>query len=109
MRKCFENEMFEGMGYKKMVVTPKQLETGKELSLMLEKMVSAKVRWDKASKEMASTMTPEEERAACYKYIQSLEVEERQVWMTQMREWMKDRGEYIRTGNDPARPEPGQE
>lgn len=93
MRECFENEMMDGLGYKKLALTAKQIGQGGELAKMMTAVVAAKIRFDKAAKQMADSMTPEEERNACLKYVQSLEPAERQTWLHNLREWMERRRE----------------
>ena len=88
MRECFENEMMDGLGYKKLALTDKQLKQGAGLSKMMTEMVNCKVRFDKAAKMMAESMTPEEERQAVMKYLQSLPYEERRSFVQRLREWM---------------------
>ena len=95
MRECFENEMYEGLGIKKMTVTDRQMRQGQELAAMMSKMVDAKIRYEKASKLMAEVMTPEEERHACTKYIQSLEPEVRRAWVDNLNDWRRARAEDI--------------
>lgn len=88
MRKCFENEMMGGLGYKMLALTEPQIKQGAALSKMMTEMVNCKVRFDKAAKLMADSMTPAEERAAVLKYLQSLSVEERGDFVEVLRQWM---------------------
>ncbi len=93
MRECFENEMMEGLGYKKMAVTQKQLAQASELAKIMTAVVAAKIRFDKAAKQMADMMTAEEEREAVTKYVQSMSVEDRARWVDNLRQWMGRRNE----------------
>ena len=93
MRQSFESEMLSGLGYKKMGIAPGQLAQADGLTKMMTTLVSCKVRFDKAAKAMADLMSPEEERLACLKYVQSLEPADRRSWLRSLREWMKRRNE----------------
>lgn len=95
MREAYHNELMDGLGYKKMGVTPEMVRKGKELATMFDTLTSAKIRFDKSLKQLAETMTPEEERAAVKTYIRSLSVEDRHTLMKDIRDWMKKRNEDI--------------
>lgn len=73
LRSGLEHEMADGMGYKLLDANPKVLTKIKELAATLNSLTDAKVRIDKAEKQMATEMTPEEERDAVATYVKSLE------------------------------------
>ena len=75
-RESLQNELYEGMGYKKLGISEKDLRRLKDLTTTVNSAVEAKIRYDKAQKGLADTMTPEEERAAVIAYVKSLEPEE---------------------------------
>lgn len=87
MRQSFENEMMDGLGYKKMALTDTQVKQGAALSKMMTEMVMCKIRWDKAAKQMADSMTPEEEREAVMKYIKTLTPEEQRTLVYTIKQW----------------------
>lgn len=93
MRECFENEMMEGMGYKKMALTDKQIKQGAALAKMMTEMIGAKVRYDKAAKTMADSMTAAEEREAVMKYLQSLPKEDLKSFLSTLTAWRDRRNE----------------
>lgn len=93
MRESFENEMMDGLGYKKLTVTDRQMKQGASLSKMMTELVACKVRYDKAAKTMADSMTAEEERGAVLKYLQSLSAPDRKDFLGVLRQWMKARNE----------------
>lgn len=97
MRESLQNEMFEGLGYKKAGVLPSLLKPAESLTKMMTSMVDAKIRFDKAAKVMADQMTPEEERAACMKYVKSLPVEERNAWVRELKIWLGKHNESYDT------------
>lgn len=103
MRECFENEMMEGLGFKKMGLTESQVKQGAALSKMMTEMVNCKIKWDKASKALADNMTPEEEQDAVIKFLQSQEPAVRWRVLSVVRKWMKSHGEkYNADPDEPA-------
>jgi hypothetical protein len=64
------------------------VEQAELLTKMMTALVTAKIRFDKASKQMADAMTPEEESAACMAYIKTMEPERRSHWLARLKEWM---------------------
>lgn len=93
MRESFEAEMMDGMGYKKIGTTQTLLNKAKELALLMTTVVNAKIRFDKAHKTLAESMTPDEELKACGDYIRALDAPVRQQWLRNLRDWMSRRGE----------------
>src|SRR6476659_855897 len=71
-REALENEMMDGLGYKKQGLHdsfPKKL---KELVLGMNSLVETKIKWDKAKKQLGESLTLEEEIEACYQFVLSL-------------------------------------
>jgi uncharacterized protein YdiU (UPF0061 family) len=97
MREAYENELNEGMGYKRLGMNESMVKKGKELAAMLNTIVDAKIRYDKAAKHLADNMTPEEERKAATIYVKSLPADERGSWMANIRKWMLQQGEPVVT------------
>ncbi len=93
MRECFQNDMMDGLGFKKLTVTDKQLHQAEQLAKIMTNVVAAKIRYEKAAKTLADAMTPEEERKACLDYVKALSTEERKTWLSNLRRWMKGHGE----------------
>ncbi len=63
----------------------------KELATTIESVVSAKVRFDKAAKQMADTMTPAEERRAVIQYLKSCHKDDRKEILDELAEWIERR------------------
>lgn len=98
MRESFENEMMEGLGFKQLAVTDKQLKQAEQLSKIMTAVVASKIRYEKAAKALAESMTPEEERKACLDYVKSLDPKDRRNWVECLRGWMKQNNEaYVAT------------
>lgn len=72
-REALQIEMTEGMGYKQQGILDSIVKKLKELTTGLNSLVEAKIKWDKAAKQLAATMTPAEEMDAVFKYIVSLD------------------------------------
>lgn len=53
------------------------IKIARELTTTMEALLSLRIRFDKAQKELADEMTPEQERAAVIAYLRSLNAEER--------------------------------
>lgn len=87
-RESLENEMFSGMGYKKLTLGEKDIKKLKELTVGINNLVESKIKYDKAQKQLAASMTPAEERDAVIKYIVSLPGEARH----ELRAMLGDRG-----------------
>lgn len=87
-RKALENEMLDGMGHKQLGLTEPFVKKLKELTVGMNSVVETKIKYDKAKKQMASTMTAKEERDAVIKYIVALPSDEREL----MRQLLHDRG-----------------
>ena len=88
-REGLQAEMMDGMGYKKLGADMGVLRKLKELSAMFGHLTDAKIRYDKSMKQLADTMTPDEERAAVKGYIQSLEKADRGRFLTELVRWHK--------------------
>jgi hypothetical protein len=101
-RESLENEMLEGMGYKNLALTPVVLKKAKELAAMMGSVVEAKIRFDKAQKQLTESMTPDEERKAVLSYIDSLTPEDRQALMTEVQRRRVRKGEVTRTPREGA-------
>lgn len=91
-REAAENDLMGGMGYKKLTITDKDLKKLKELATMCDSIVSAKIRFDKAAKSMADTMTPAEEKAAVVAYLKAAEVQDRADILNRIKDWENKRG-----------------
>lgn len=72
-RECLDNELMGGMGHKKLGIGDKDIRKIKDLAATMNSAVEAKIRFDKAQKQLADTMTPEEEFDAVVAYIKSLD------------------------------------
>lgn len=59
----------------------------KELATTIESVVSAKVRFDKAAKQMADNMTPAEERKAVITYLKACAAEDRKEILRDVKDW----------------------
>lgn len=88
-RECMENELYTGglSPGRKLALTDKDLKKLKELSMMCENLVGAKVRFDKASKAMADTMSPAEEKAAVIAYIKACDYQDRADIIRRIKDW----------------------
>lgn len=89
-REALEREMLSGMSPGKHGLPdalPKKL---KELTIGMSSLVECKIRYDKAKKELAKNMTPQEEMDAVFAYIMNLSNEERNA----LRDKLNDRGIY---------------
>lgn len=75
-REAIENELFSGLGYKKMAITDKDLAKVEKLARMLNSATDAKIRFDKAQKAMVDEMSPEEEKQSVMDYLYSLPMPE---------------------------------
>lgn len=75
-RESLENEMFSGMGYKKMALGEKDVKKLKELTIGLNSLVETKIKYDKAAKSLAENMSLAEEMTAVVTFICSLPYEE---------------------------------
>ena len=84
-RESLQNELYEGMGYKKLAISEKELRKLKDLTATVNSAVEAKIRYDKAQKGLAEAMTPEEERAAVIAYVKSLDPEPYAAIMAQLK------------------------
>ncbi len=78
-REALENEMFSGLGYKKEGIGEKDVKKLKDLTLGLNSVVEVKIKYDKAAKQLAATMTPAEERDAVVAYLKACDLAERKL------------------------------
>lgn len=74
-RECLENEFQSGLGYKQMTLAKGDLTKLKDLASTMNSAVDAKIRFDKASKQLAESMTPEEEFESVMTYLRSLSLD----------------------------------
>ena len=71
-REALQKECFDGMGYKQLAADINTLRKSKELSLAYSRLAEAEIKVNKAMKDMAEGMTPEEEKEAVVKFLKSL-------------------------------------
>lgn len=71
-REALEKEMLSGMSPGKHGLHEAVTKKLKELTIGMSSMVESKIRYDKAKKELAKNMTPEEEMQAVVAYIVNL-------------------------------------
>jgi hypothetical protein len=89
-REALEKEMLSGLTPGKHGIPdalPKKL---KELTIGMSSLVECKIRYDKAKKELAKNMTPQEEMDAVFAYIMNLSPEEK----NRLRDRLSERGIY---------------
>lgn len=91
MREALENELFTGMGYKQLGVASTDIKRMAELTKTYEIIVDTKVKYDKAAKLLAESMSPAEERSAVIAYLKAADRETRAYVLTTMRAWSDDR------------------
>lgn len=87
-REALETELYSGMGYKKLALNEKDVKKLKELTIGLNSLTETKIKWDKAQKQLAATMTPQEEFEAVITYILALDPEKQH----RMRDRLNDKG-----------------
>lgn len=87
-REALEKEMLSGLSPGKHGLPSDTTKKLKELTIGMASMVECKIRYDKAKKELAKNMSPEEERAAVVAYIANLDHD----GQTQLRNMLHDRG-----------------
>lgn len=87
-RESLETEMYSGMGYKKMGLNEKDVKKLKELTVGMNSLIESKIKWDKAQKQLAASMTPAEELDAVFKFICTLDNDAQ----TKLRNRLHDRG-----------------
>lgn len=90
-REALEREMLSGISPGKHGLHEAITKKLKELTIGMSSMVETKIRYDKARKELAKNMTPQEEMAAVVLYICALSPED---WRT-LKERIKDRGRWL--------------
>ncbi len=86
-RECLFNELTDGLGYKKMGISDKGVKKMAEVAKMMETLTGAKIRFDKAAKAMADTMSPKEEMDAVIAYLKSVEPQVRSDILTNIKNW----------------------
>jgi len=88
LRECLQVEIEQAVG----AGVPKNaIKQFSELAKTLDSVVSAKVRFDKAAKQMADIATPLEERNAVIQYLKAAHPEDaKEVWR-EYREWQDRR------------------
>lgn len=94
LRECMENEMFEGVGYKKMGVPPGMMKDFRELAGIMKDVTHALVQFNKAQKALADSMSKSEEKEAVKKYIKAMEPGERKEFLRDIREWAETRADF---------------
>lgn len=77
-RECLDNELMEGLGHKKLGISDKDLRKIKDLAATMNSAVEAKIRFDKAQKQLSESMTPEEEYSAVFQYLKTLDWQKKQ-------------------------------
>lgn len=88
-RECLENELIgTGLGYKKMGISEKDVQKLKNLTAAVEQAANTKIRYDKAAKELAASMTPEEEYEAVWAYCLALPIEKKKYIRDRLSELM---------------------
>lgn len=97
-REATENELFEGLGYKKLALTDKDLKKLNGLADLAKSVVDTKVKFDKAMKAMADRMTPAEEKAAVVAYLKACEAQDRADIINRIKDWEAKRGNPSPTG-----------
>jgi hypothetical protein len=98
-RESLSNELHDGLAYKQLGADMLVLKKTKELSAVFNSITDAKIRFDKSMKQLADTMTPEEERDAVKQYIKSLGRAERGDLLKIMVKWHNDAGSDGKTLN----------
>lgn len=89
-REALEREMLSGLSPGKHGLHDTITKKLKELTIGMNSMVESKIRYDRAKKELAKNMTPEEEMAAVVAYIVNLSNEDK----NRLRDKLNDRGIY---------------
>lgn len=95
-RECLQNELTQGMGFKQMALSEKDLKKLRELTVSMAHLAETKIKWDKADKILQDSLTPAQERDAVFKYIMNLSGDER----TLLRERLADNGVWKFKGRD---------
>jgi hypothetical protein len=72
LREALENEIYSGLGYKQLTASEKDVKKLKELTVGMNSLVETKIKYDKAQKQMAASMTLAEELDAVFKFIMTL-------------------------------------
>lgn len=89
-REALEREMLSGISPGKHGLQDSLTKKLKELTIGMNSMVESKIRYDRAKKELAKNMTPEEEMDAVIAYIVNLSNEDK----NRLRDRLNDRGIY---------------
>lgn len=88
MREALEKEMFSGMGYKQLTANEKDLKKLKDLTVSMDSLVACKIKWDKAQKTLAASMTRKEEIDAVFQFLCTLDPTE----INNLRHRLNDKG-----------------
>lgn len=83
---------------------------GRELTTMVDSLLSLRIRFDKAQKELADNMSPEEERLAVIAYLKALTSQDRFILLQHVKAHFKRNGiehEYLGTPGTTTGLEPG--
>jgi len=80
-RECLENSFNSGMGHKQMGLSDGDLKGLSNLSIALDRVVAAKIKYDKHMKSFADQMSPEEELVAIEEHIMGLDSPKRSRWL----------------------------
>lgn len=89
IRECLEAEITGGLGYKKMGVTDKAVKMFKDLTACMNSVTESQIRFNKAEKDMASKMTPNDEKLAVLKYLKATDADTRRYILKELQTWMK--------------------
>lgn len=93
LRECLENELYEGMGYKKLGTNKGTIAMFKDLAMTMDSVVKTKIAFDKAQKILADNMTETEEQTAVIKYLCATTKERRHHIFQKVQEWLDRRSE----------------
>lgn len=87
MRECIEADLNHGLNLKEPGIPKGTLTQLKEISSIFNSLCDAKVRLDKTAKQLAESMSAEEELAAVRAYIRALEPRQRQKFLEEEQAW----------------------
>lgn len=82
---------------------------GRELTTMVDSLLSLRIRFDKAQKELADNMSPEEERLAVIAYLKTLTSQDRYILLQHVKAHFKRNGiesEYLGPEGESPGPKP---
>lgn len=81
MRECLEKSLFQGMGHKQDGLADSDVRALSALSIALDRVVAAKIKFDKHMKSFAEQMSPAEELDAITEHLLGLESDKRARWL----------------------------